>query len=599
MSNETDDEYQVRAAAQSHKWKWLSDMHRCGTIKTNTKDGMILLLVLFQKLFRDKSGERPLMALYGFCVAMSGLLIFFIGSNYWGTFIGFWLMLLYLLSAWPWQTALYGGHIGVATMFFLATVLTIQQLPLGMPNFFIVMAVGVLFCLTLFSSGSSIKYMPLFFIALFASKFSASISEKGITPVIIEYLSRMDFRFDIAILIFIGSAFPIAKIAKKNIVNYLYDSRTPFIKQLGVIQGQSLFSKEHYYRHADKKLPKYFKNLFIAYIGASTIIHLLGWSYLLPLLSGFILLFLILTLPNIKLNTKNYLRHILSPARKTRFEKYIQYFARRGMNVTADFRAPLIQWLPNVAWRIAPLQTLLLMGMLLLILSDPTDFALKILILLISLSPILWGELTRSVHSLRTFSPALMGILLFLGFAFSRSEPHLQIYLIIAIIIIGIHQMWLLLTDIYPSRMAISNLIDTLNKYNIQEFYTYNTTFNDSFANIISKKYKINYINSLSDVNGGWIIVPPTNSMSISMEGTPEAMAGDYTKDPELNELLATKKIEKLATAKFKTFSSSKIWPQEADVSTYMDLILKEVDDAKRFRGYAWLLNADELKKEL
>src|SRR3989344_7513842 len=78
MSVDTDDEYQVRAAAQSHKWRWLSDMHQSGTIKTNTKDGMILLLVLFQKLFRDKSGERPLMALYGFCVAMSGLLTFFI-----------------------------------------------------------------------------------------------------------------------------------------------------------------------------------------------------------------------------------------------------------------------------------------------------------------------------------------------------------------------------------------------------------------------------------------------------------------------------------------------------------------------------------------
>ena len=80
MTNNTDDEYQVRAAAQSHKWRWLSDMHKSGTIKTNTKDGMVMLLVLFQKLFRNNYGERPLTALYGFSVAVSGLLIFFIGS---------------------------------------------------------------------------------------------------------------------------------------------------------------------------------------------------------------------------------------------------------------------------------------------------------------------------------------------------------------------------------------------------------------------------------------------------------------------------------------------------------------------------------------
>ena len=83
MSIDTDDEYQVRAAAQSHKWRWPSDMHKSGTIKTNTKDGMVLLLVLFQKLFWNNYGQRPLTALYGFSVSMSGLLIFFIGNNYW------------------------------------------------------------------------------------------------------------------------------------------------------------------------------------------------------------------------------------------------------------------------------------------------------------------------------------------------------------------------------------------------------------------------------------------------------------------------------------------------------------------------------------
>ena len=80
------------------------------------------------------------------------------------------------------------------------------------------------------------------------------------------------------------------------------------------------------------------------------------------------------------------------------------------------------------------------------------------------------------------------------------------------------------------------------------------------------------------------------------MEGAPESMNRGYAKDPKLNELLATRKIEQLATAKFKTMGTSIIWPQEGDVATYIDLILKENGDNERFRGYAWLINAEALK---
>ncbi len=597
MSIDTDDEYQIRAATQSHKWRWPSDMHKSGTIKTNTKDGMILLLVLFQKLFRNNHSERPLMALYGFSVAVSGLLIFFIGSNYWGNFIGFWLMMLYLLSAWPWQTALYGGHVSVSTMAFLTSVLAIQQISPGTPNFLVLMGVGILFCFTLFSSGSSIKYIPLFFVALITSKLYPLILEKGSATAIALHLSEIGYNLDIAILICMGLLFIFLKIAKKYIINFFYDNSSLFSKHLNIIQGQKLFSKEHYYKHADRKLSQYFKNLIIAYVGLSVIVHFIGWSYLFPFLSGFLLLFLIFTLPDVKLNTKNYLRHVLSPVRKTRFEKYMGYFAKRGMSVTADFRAPLLQWLPRVAWRIAPFQSLLLTGLFLITFSNPINFVSKIFILLISLLPILWGELTQSTRSLRTYSPSLMGIFIFLGYASSHlAWPHLWTYLIVATGIIGMHQMWLFFTDVYPARMAIPNLIDALDKYNIREFYTYETRYNDALANTINDKYKIHYINSLSDIKKGWIVIPPTNSKSLSMECVPEAMNGDYTKDSKLNELLTTRKIEQLATAKFKTFSSSYIWPQEADVATYMDLILKEVGDKERFRGYAWLINAEALK---
>lgn len=598
MSNDTDDEFQVRAAAQSSKWHWLSDMHKSGTIKTNTKDGMVLLLVLFQKIFGDNHSQRPLTALYGFSVSVSGLLIFFIGSNYWGSIIGFWLMMLYLLSAWPWQTALYGGHIGIATMSFLASILTIQQIIPHASNFGWLILAGILFCYTLFSSGSSIKYIPLFFIALISSKFIGS--SNSMANAVIEYTLRADYRLDVSILVSVGFLLIIVKIFKTRIVDFIYDDKNLLIKWLGIIQGQKLFTREHYYKHADKKIPRYFKNLTTAYIGFSAIFHFLGWSYLYPFLLGFISLFLIFTSPDIKLNTKNYLRHVLSPARKTRFEKYMDYFAKRGMNIPADFRAPLLGWLPRVSWRVAPIQTVLLVVLFLIMLLSPADLTSKILVLLVASSPILWGEMTRTTHSLRTYSPSLMGILLLFGYATSLALPsimNLWVYLFITAGITGIHQLWLFLTDIYPARMTIPNLIDALNKHNIHEFYTYETSFNDPLINAINKKYKISYINSLDDVEKGWIVIPPTNRWSISMEASPEAISGNFDRDPRLNKLLATREIDKIATAKFKTLGSSRIWQQEADVATYMDLILHEVGDNERFRGHAWLINAEALKE--
>lgn len=598
MSNDTDDEHQVRAASQSHKWHWLSDMHKSGTIKTNTKDGMVLLLVLFQKIFRNNDSERPLMALYGFSVAMSGLLIFFIGNNYWGPLIGFWLMILYLLSAWPWQTALYGGHVCVSTMAFLASILTIQQISAGTPSFLLLMIAGTFFCFMAFSSGSSIKYIPLVFVSIFVSKFYTPLLEDGVATVIIKHLAEIDYKADISVLMGLAILFIFLKIAKKYVVNLLYDNKSFLIKQLNIIQGQRLFSREYYYKHFERKLSKYFKNLIIAYIGLSAIVHFIGSSYLLPFFAGFILLFLIFTLPNIKINTKNYLRHILSPARKTRFEKYVEYFAKRGMNIGRDFRSPLFHWLTRVSWRVAPIQTLLLISLFLITFIYRTDMTSKILVLLASSLPVILGELTRSTRSLRTYSPSLMGIFLFLGYASaSLNWPHVWIYLIVATAIIGLHQFWLFFTDIYPARIAISNLIKELAKYNILEFYTYKTSYNNSFVDALKKKYIIHYINSIDDIKKGWIIIPPTNSRSPYMEGDPEALDGDYTKDPKLNELLTTRKIDKIATAKFKTLGSSKIWPQEADVATYMDLILKEVGENERFRGYAWLVNAENIDK--
>ena len=111
------------------------------------------------------------------------------------------------------------------------------------------------------------------------------------------------------------------------------------------------------------------------------------------------------------------------------------------------------------------------------------------------------------------------------------------------------------------------------------------------------KKYKINFIESMAEVNDGWIVIPGTNSKSVSMESEfEELFNGDFSRDPILNKLLETREIEKIAECKFQALGTSDIWVHEAEITSYRDIILHDISPKDRFRGYAWLLHSSKLK---
>ena len=129
---------------------------------------------------------------------------------------------------------------------------------------------------------------------------------------------------------------------------------------------------------------------------------------------------------------------------------------------------------------------------------------------------------------------------------------------------------------------------------------TYDTLYNQSFFDNAEtspslKNLKINFIKSIGDVKDGWILIPGTTHKGGYF--TEEVVQhGDFNQDPILNELLETKKIEKVANVKFKTiYGSDKIWLQESDIISYLDLIAHDFSEKDRFRGYAWLLHSSKL----
>ena len=234
-----------------------------------------------------------------------------------------------------------------------------------------------------------------------------------------------------------------------------------------------------------------------------------------------------------------------------------------------------------------------------------------LLILTATLSPIAWGEFTKGVQLGRSYQPGFIGILLLTGYEISILQETITppLFWSIFLILIGLILAWnlkILISDVYPARMAITKLIAALQKRNITEFYTYKTDYNNSFVNAINLnhkiagKFKINYINKIEEIinQRGWIVIPCVSSKAFHMESEKEGITnGDFdTKDPILFKLIATKEIERIAEEKFKTYGTSRIWVHESEVSSYRDLILKEVKAEDLFKGYAWLVKIDKIK---
>src|SRR3989338_5198779 len=143
-SPDTDNGLMAYAPAQSHKWRWLSDVHKysASTRKVTMKEWTIILLSIFQKIFRDKTTDRPYTVMTGLAVSICTVLIYLIGANYFNTTTGLIVALFYIISFWPWQVSLYGGHANMANLFFLLSVYSIQMSSGAIPSPLIIVAFG-------------------------------------------------------------------------------------------------------------------------------------------------------------------------------------------------------------------------------------------------------------------------------------------------------------------------------------------------------------------------------------------------------------------------------------------------------------------------
>jgi len=603
-----DNEMMVYVASKAYEWKWPSKMHCYKDVQyTRMKDMTVLLLVFFQRLLRDKKGPWPLMAALSFPIAISSMLLYVLGSFYWNPKIGLLVATFYIISIWFWELSLFGGHLNVATMFLLLGALFGIKM-INDPNSFWIILSGISLGLMLFSSAASWRYLPLFFGSLVYVIYYNTLSIS-----FYDFLEKLSQNYIPIIHLWIfGLLFilnMLTHVFAKNIITFLFRTKfSPFSKLLKNRDNNSL---DHYFEKRLYKIKEYPKFVLYFYTFLAAIIFLIGIKVFILIGLGFGFAFLVLTLPDIPQSLRYYFSYIYMSyvTKGTGFGGgTIKEFAKKGITVSGKFRGGGLKWLPKIYFRMAPWHTAIYLIFIAtlsikLFYWPAEQIWVTISLILLSLSPTLWGELTGSVQASRAYSSGVIGYLLFIGYGSYIIAPKFDFFwpLVITYIIVAfIWNLYYFITDIYPSRMTITNLLQSLKKLCIKEFYTPKIIYNKKLIYSIEpgflKEYKVNFINLLSEAKNGWIVIPPTSSISLSAPESEESLGSEgYRDDPILNYLLDSKSIEKIAAYKFKMLGSSPFWNQEGDVSTYRDLILGEIDENERFKSHAWLVHANKL----
>jgi hypothetical protein len=622
FSTNTDNANQIRAAAQIGKWRWPSDMHKYGNSKTRMKDGVVLLLAGMQRLLRNKDGDYPLVVLCILGNSVSAVLVFLIASRYWNTGVGLLVFGLFITCVWHYQIALFGGHICTAQMFFL---LAVYFMPVAeSASAFSAMAwyfiAGLAIGLMMFSSASARKYLPLLIGAFLYSQRRAIIipGQEGYSAVLSFGGGDVVIACIVVVLVLVAV---VLRLIYKRIVKAMYFERAPrWLNR--IIKDRKQGNLENYVEQANGFVR--FLSSCCLIIAACLLVSLalsrfnsFYWAELFTLL-GIGAVILLLTFPDIINNLLEYYRYWRAGNVIGHFLLYRKYFKDMGKPIPDDMRGAGWIWIIRYFSRMVPVHSVLYLANLLLLIwmlflggNAQSGVWGVLVILILSLSPVLVGEITHGIQLGRSYYPALISMLLLVGYAAFQAEQILftqarMVFWVVSIaaVVIGAGwNLWILLDDVWPARMAPVWLSRKLKSLGIKEFYTYDTPYNDAFVNVmppaVLQQFKIHFIKTLNEVKEGYVVVPGTSAKALNMESSRWAIDnGDYNLDPELNRLLESKEVKQSSVASFKTFGTSRIWVHESEVSSYRSLILKEIGDADLWRGRAWVLDASKLQKD-
>ena len=604
----SDNQLIVNAAACAGQWGTLSGMHKFAKGKAHTKEFAVLALAFMQRLLRDTHSDYPLVILCAVSNAVSAVLIYIIAAHFWGVPIALLLFSLFIFSFWPPLIALWGGVVAVAQTAALGSIYCLQSAEAGAPMERSAWygGAGVMLALVIFSSASSRKYLPLiaaaFFWSLRGELHRLPAAENNISAWVV----------GLAGVLGVGAV--LFKMTGRQLIERIYTNRAGnFLNSLIKNRSRSL---DEYTGIMDRIAGTLTKVVFL--IVAYLLINILltqssmYWSAHAALIMGFCCTVFIFIFPNIKQALSGF--YIYSqygkPLWRSRFYYYRDFFASIRRPIPDDMRGAGWQWVLRYFHLMVPIPLYLYAAGVGLLVSAgvrafrPDHALTDLAMVILSLSPVWMAESSKAVQVGRSYFPALLGMLLLIGFAFFNALPGLGplagkalwavTWALVAVSVV-INTV-IFLTDVLPGRLAVNRLVRLLRQYGIKRFYTHDTIYNEVFVHCmpehVKKEFDIHFIKSITDVQKGHVVVPPTNAKAGMMYDFPLARrtVNTFDEDPRLNAMIESRSIETNALACLPSMGSSRIWLHEAEVPSYRDLILKEITSMDLYRGKAWVL---------
>ena len=583
----TDQEKMIIAVRNLKLFFWPSKIHSIENSRGQLREIWVIIINILSRLFNSKDEFlNVLLSLISNlgCIILS----YFILDIYFSKNIAFFGTALYATSIWPYQIALFFGHILLAQFFFFLSIFTLALTNIYPEYAYLLTFIsGFLLIICFSSSSASRKYPPIIFI-FFIFTLSQDIDfviNNSRSIILISLLL-----INIIIFLFIKNKF--YNFIKKKIEKYVPKERI-----------------EIYFNDFKKKLIKlYFipvPVIFIFFCYNKNIDVLFKFSIF---LIGTILAILIILYPNFIKGIGRYFVFLEIGNWANHFRSYPNNYFKQ--DTSGNFRAPPTYYL-NFLPRFCPLIILLyILSLLIVLLSDYFLLLEKILYIFLSLLPVLTIELTKAMRVSKSYLPILVGLIFLIIVVAAKleniSSNNIFLISIIFLILVNLlHKIFFLLQDVIPTRLGPSNIAKFLIKNKIYKIGTYNNPYNDEIVGPIyqkfNKKIKFQFYESIDECeNCDYFLIPQRSAKSFTMESQQFAIKnGDFKMDKKLNEIESNGILEDITIKKFKTLGTSRFYVGESEISGFREFCLKDISEADRKITYALILDLRKLKKKI
>ncbi|MFA5059473.1 MAG: glycosyltransferase family 39 protein [Candidatus Omnitrophota bacterium] len=340
------------------------------------------------------------------------------------------------------------------------------------------------------------------------------------------------------------------------------------------------------------------ENLYKAFIPAALIF------------TGALSIFLLFTIPRPIQNMEYFFKFIRMSQHSNNFIIYKNYLAQ-FFPVPLSMRGDGWEWIFRYFFLVMPIMFWAYLVSLALITIACFKNRRLIWIVLLSLSTPILVEIIQVAQFGRNYFSWFAGIIFTLSLVFHEirtqiwalSRKYKIIFTSVVFLLLASHIIFnarVFLSDVFPSRMVTTRIYDWLMNKRTNEVYTY--LAHPRYKNIVmylnnpkhENKVYFQWIDTIAQVTKGYILIPPITGKTIWCECREE----DFKADPYLTELFESGHFYDYVVATFPSLSSSPMWTQEEEICTYRDLIVKDIRDADRQKGFAWILDGKKLHDE-